>query len=482
MPLPRLDLRSTLLPPLLLACLSGCMVGPTYHRPTVATPAAYKEAQGWAPATPSDAADRGDWWTVFGDTILNDLEAKLQVSNQTLAAAEAGYRQARALTSESRAALFPTVSLDAGATRSYSGSAGTSATSGATFAGGTRSTYQPSVGASWAPDLWGAVRRTIQNAKANEQVSAATLAGARLSARTELALDYISLRQLDEEARILEATTKAYARSLEITQNKYAAGVVSRGDVLTAKTQLLNAQAQSTDLIQQRARLEHAIAILTGAAPGSFSLPAAPWALNLPSLPTAAPSQLLQRRPDIATAERNAAAASALIGVQVAAWFPNVTLTGQAGSSAGELAQLFSASTNFWSLGASAAETVFDAGARSAKVRAANAAYDQAVANYRQTVLVAFGQVEDNLAAQRVLGTEEGQLAAASEAASANEAVARDEYVAGTVDFTTVATAQAAALSARNALLTAQANRLATAVDLIEALGGGWSAAKSPGN
>ena len=474
MPLPRLAPRSTL-PPLLLlllAGLSGCMVGPTYHRPTVASPPAYKESEGWAPATPSDAADRGDWWTVFGDPTLNDLEAKLLVSNQTLAAAEAGYRQARALTSESRAALFPTVSLDASATRAYSG---------APVTGGTHATYQPSVGASWAPDLWGAVRRTIQNAKASEQASAATLAGARLSARTELALDYINLRQLDEETRIFAATTKAYARSLEIAQNKYAAGVVSRGDVLTARTQLLNAQAQSTDLIQQRARLEHAIAILTGAAPGSFSLPPAPWALNLPSLPTSTPSQLLQRRPDIATAERNAAAASALIGVQVAAWFPNVTLTGQAGSSAGELAQLFSASTNFWSLGAGAAETVFDAGARAAKVRAAHAAYDQAVANYRQTVLAAFGQVEDNLAAQRVLATEEGQLAAASDAASANEAVARDEYAAGTVDFTTVATAEAAALSARNALLSAQASRLATAVDPIEALGGGWNAAKSPG-
>jgi NodT family efflux transporter outer membrane factor (OMF) lipoprotein len=461
--------------------LSACAVGPNYHRPDVATPPAFKEAQGWAPAQPSDAADRADWWTVFGDPVLDDLEARVSVSNQTLKADEAAYRQAHALVAQDRAALFPTLSANASATRTKSASGGSTTTTAAGAAGsyssgaGTYTTYEPSVGASWAPDIWGSVRRTIENAKGAAQASAATLANARLSAQTELAVDYITLRQLDEEKRILDATTAAYQRTVAITENKYKVGVAAQSDVLSAKTQLESAQAQDTDLAQQRARQEHAIAILAGEPPSTLTLAPAPWTLKLPALPAAAPSTLLQRRPDIASAERSAAAANALIGVQVAAYFPTLSLTGQAGYQSSELGNLFSASTSVWSLGASAAETVFDAGARAAKVRGARAAYDQAVANYRQTVLTAFGQVEDNLAAQRVYAVEEAQLKAAADTAAANEGVTRNEYAAGTVDFTTVVTAQAAALSARNALLAVQADRLTTAVDLIEALGGGWT-------
>jgi NodT family efflux transporter outer membrane factor (OMF) lipoprotein len=474
---------------LLCAGLAACMAGPRYIRPSAPTPPAFKEAEGWAPATPSDAADRQDWWTVFGDPALNALEAKVTVSNQTLRADEAAYREAHALVAQDRAALFPTLSLDASATRSYSGSSGVSQSTGAgngangtgSFVGsGTRVTYQPSVGASWAPDVWGSVRRTIENARGDAQASAATLANARLSAQTELAVDYIGLRQLDEEKRILDETVAGYARTLAIVQNKYAVGVAAQSDVLSARSQLLSTQAQATDLAQQRARLEHAIAILTGEPPSALTLTPAPWSLALPNLPAAAPSALLQRRPDIAAAERQAAAASALIGVQIAAYYPTISLTGQGGYASSQLGQLFNASSSFWSLGASAAETVFDAGARAAKVRGARAAYDQAVANYRQTVLTAFGQVEDNLAAQRVYGAEEVQLKTASDVAAANERVTRNEYAAGTVDFTTVVTAQAAALTARNALLTVQADRLTTAVNLIEALGGGWTTAALP--
>jgi NodT family efflux transporter outer membrane factor (OMF) lipoprotein len=470
--------RRLALPVLLLAGVGGCMVGPTYHRPTAPTAPAFKEAEGWAPSQPSDAADRKDWWTVFGDPTLNDLEAKVEVSNQTLAAAEAAYREAHALVAQDRAALFPTVSLGASVTQS--GSGGGSSSQQSTGGGKTRTVYQPTLGASWAPDIWGAVRRQIQNAKASAQASAALVESARLSAQTELASDYISLRALDEEKRVFDTTIADYQRTLTITQNKYAVGNAARSDVLTAQAQLASAQAQDTDLARQRALMEHAIAILIGQPPASLTLAPAPWNLNLPQIPTVVPSTLLQRRPDIANAERSADAANALIGVAVAAYYPTISLSAEGGFSSNTLSNLFSASNSFWSLGASAAETIFDAGARHAKVQGARAAFDEAVANYRQTVLTAFGQVEDSLAAQRIYETEEGQLKQASDDANANVTITINEYRAGTVDFTSVATAQATALQDHNALVQIQSSRLATAVSLIEALGGGWTTAQLP--
>jgi NodT family efflux transporter outer membrane factor (OMF) lipoprotein len=475
--------RSLGLSVLLCGAVGACMVGPSYHRPSVATPPAFKETEGWAPVQPSDAADRKDWWTVFGDPVLDNLEARVNISNQTLKADEAAYRQAHALVAEDRAALFPTIALNASDTASKSAAGTAVVGSGVTAsAGGGRviTTYEPSIGGTWAPDIWGAVRRQIQNAAASAQAGAATLANARLSAQTELAADYISLRQLDEEKRILDDTVTAYQRSLAITENKYKVGVAAQSDVLSARGQLLTTQASDTDLAQQRARMEHAIAILTGAPPADLPLPTGPWSLRLPQIPTSVPSALLQRRPDISSAERSADAANALIGVQVAAYFPNITLTGTGGFASSELGNLFNVSNSFWSVGASAAETIFDAGARAARVRGARAAYDEAVANYRQTVLTAFGQVEDNLAAQRVFGPEEAQLRSAADVTAANEKITLNEYKAGTVDYTTVVTAEAAALSSRNALLTVQASRLTTAVDLIEALGGGWTTADLP--
>jgi len=486
------DARFASFPILLLAGLAGCMVGPNYHRPSAPTTPAFKEAEGWTPAQPSDAADRKDWWTVFGDPTLDALEARVEVSNQTLAAAEAAYRQAHALVAQDQAALWPVITADGSVTASGGGSnntvggattGGTTTGSGAAATGsnrGTQTVYRVSLGATWALDLWGAVRRNIRSAKASAQASAALVANARLSAQTEVAADYISLRELDEEKRDQDGTVAAFARTLTITQNKYAAGNAPRSDVLAARSQLESAQASDTDLIQQRARMEHAIAILTGQPPAALTLPPAPWTLTSPQIPASLPSALLQRRPDIANAERTAAAQSEQIGVAIAAFYPSLNLTGDGGFSASNLGKLFNLSNSFWSVGADVAETIFEGGARSAKVRQARAAYDQAVANYRQTVLTAFGQVEDNMAAQRVFVTEEDQLRRAYADAAANVTITLNEYNAGTVDFTTVASAQITALQAQRALVQLQSNRVTTAVSLIEALGGGWTTAALP--
>ncbi len=488
-----LRLSPTLSPLLAAAALGGCLVGPNYHRPPVATPTGFKEASGWSPAAPSDAADRRDWWTVFGDSQLDTLEGRVEVSNQNLAAAEAAYRQARALVAEQRANLFPTVNLDASVTQSGGGGGGVAASNGVTGTGSTPSRsartttiYHPGVEAAWAPDIWGAVRRAIEGARANAQASAADVANARLSAQMELASDYIALRELDEQKRLLDATVAAFARSLEITQNKYKAGVAARSDVLSAQTQLDNAEAQATNLIQQRAKDEHAIAILTGVPPAELTLAPAPWTLALPQIPAAMPSSLLERRPDVASSERLAAAANAQIGVQVAAYFPNVSLTGQAGFESNELSNLFNASNFLWSLGASVTETIFDAGARHAKVSALRQRASLPTRAVRHLspdgAHCAFGQVEDNLAAQKVLGDEETFQASASTAAAENERISLNEYRAGEVDYTTVVTAQTSALQARVTLLQTQATRLTTAVDLIGALGGGWSVSQGTGN
>ncbi len=470
---------------LLCGALSACLVGPNYHWPSAPITPIFKEAAGWTPAAPSDAAEREDWWTAFNDPTLNALEARVAVSNQTLIAAEAAYREAVALVRTDRAALFPTVSATGAVSYSGVGANGngvavTSGTTGVTTSGSRGASYQVGLGGSWQPDLWGAVRRTIEGARASAQAAAGTVANARLSAQMELALDYVQMRQLDEEIRLYDATSAGYARSLTITQNKYAVGVAAKSDVLTARSQLSTTQATAADLIQQRATLEHAIAILAGEPPASLDLAATPWRLTLPAIPGSVPSTLLQRRPDVATAERNAAAASAAIGVQVAAYYPTLSLTGSGDFAASELGQLFNASSFFWSVGASAAETLLDFGARRGRVAQARAAYDQSVATYRQTVLTALGQVEDDLAAQRVLGREESLRKSASADADAAEIIARNEYNAGQVDFTTVVVAEATALSARTTELQIEATRLATAIDLIAALGGGWKQSELP--
>jgi len=472
---------------LLCGALSGCLVGPNYHRPTTPITPAFKEAAGWVPAQPSSAAEHQDWWTAFGDPTLDALEARVIVANQTVAAAEAAYRQAAAVVRVDRAALFPTVSATGSVTYSGSGSGGggvlvNGSGGGVTTSGsgGGGASYRLGLGGSWAPDLFGAVRRTIEGARANAGVSAANLANARLLAETEVALDYVQLCQQDEELRILDATTAAYARTLAIAQNKYNAGVVAKNDLLNARAQLSTTQAQATDLIQTRAKLEHAIAILTGQPPAALTLDPGPWRLALLDIPPGVPSTLLQRRPDIAAAEHSVTAANAQIGVQVAAYFPSLTLTGSGDFASNELGKLFNASSFFYSVGASAAETVLDFGARRGRVAAARAVYDQSVANYRQTVLTAFGQVEDDLAAQRVFAREQSLRQSSLADAAASEVIARNQYNAGQVDFTSVVVAQTSALNARNAELQVEASRLATEIDLIAALGGGWRASDLP--
>ncbi|HEY5413015.1 MAG TPA: efflux transporter outer membrane subunit [Caulobacteraceae bacterium] len=469
------------------AMLSACLVGPNYVRPGVTTPPHFKEAEGWIPAQPADAAPRGDWWAMFNDPVLNDLEKKVVVSNQNLAAAEAAYRQAHALVAEDRAQLFPTIGATGSATRSGGGGNATpiitgtgTGTGGTTVISSNRSSYQVGAQASWAPDLWGKIRRTVEGARASAQASAADLANAQLSAQSELAVDYVQLRSDDELKRLTDLTVEGYRRSLQITSNQYNAGIAAKSDVLTAETQLANAEAQSADYIRQRQLMEHAVAVLAGEAPADLTITPANWALAPPDGPVSVPSALLLRRPDIAAAERRAANASALIGVQVAAYYPTLDLTGQYGFSASNLGSLFSASSTLWSIGANATETLLDFGARKARVQEARAAYDQAVAQYRQAVLSAFQGVEDQLAAERVLAQETPFRTEASQAADAAERIALNQYRAGTTTYTTVVVAQSTALSARTALITNQTDRIVAALDLITAVGGGWSASELP--
>jgi NodT family efflux transporter outer membrane factor (OMF) lipoprotein len=485
---------------LLCSAASACMVGPNYKRPPVSTPPAFKEAKGWEPAQPSDAADKKDWWTAFGDPVLDSLEQRVDVSNQTLAADLAAYQEAHYLVAQDRAALFPTISATPSFTAVHSNSgavvsSGAATTTGTTTTGSgatgtglaassssgrTTKTYEPTIGATWAPDLWGSVRRTINSAKASAQASAATLANARLSLQTELATDYIELREYDAEKQVYDKEVAAYTQALKVFENQYRAGTQARTAVLTEQVTLQSAEAARTDLIRQRALMEHAIAVLVGVPPAELTIAPTPWTMKLPLLPTVVPATLLQRRPDVASAERSAAAANELIGVQVAAYYPTLTLTGNVGFDATAIGQAFNASNFLWTLGADASETIFDAGARQSKVRQARAAYNEAVATYRGTVLSAFQNVEDNLVAQRVYGDELDLLVSAAKAAALNETLTLNEYNAGTVDYTTVATAQASSLSAQLSQVEIEASRLGTAVALIEALGGGWTASDLP--
>ncbi len=465
----------------LATALSGCLVGPNYKQPTVASTPTFKELEGWKSAAPSDALDRGDWWTLFNDPVLNDLEAKVAVSNQNLAAAEAAYRNAHAMVAENRAALFPTVDLDANA----SDSGGKGATSGGsgtgTSHGGTIQRYQVTVGATWAPDIWGKVRRAIEGAKANAQASAADVANAKLSAQTELATDYLQLRADDEEVRLLQTTADAYQRTLTVTKNRYAQGVAAKSDVLTAQTTLLNAQAQTEQTVQARATLEHAIAVLAGEPPAALAIePVAKFDPTIPAIPVGVPSELLERRPDVAAAERQAKNANAQIGVQTAAYYPTISLTPSLGYASSSLSKLFSSSAFTWTLGGDATEILFDGGLRKAKVAEARATYDQNVAEYRQTVLTAFQQVEDALAAGKYLEQQQAFRAQASTAADENEKIVLNQYRAGQASATDVVTAENTALSARISLVSTEQSQLTAAVSLIEALGGGWATKELP--
>lgn len=460
--------------------LAACAVGPNYHRPSAPVPQAFKEADGWKPAEPRAPASASPWWSVYEDPVLDELERQIDVSNQTLKASEAAWREARALVSEARAAYLPTLGLSASGTRS-------SARASAVTSGGSTVTQSPTghpsnsfealATAAWDVDLWGKIRRTVESQEANTQASEAELAAARLSAQAALATDYVDLRVADETRQLLDETVAAFQRSLTITQNQYKVGIVAKADVITAETQLGGAKSQQLAIGVTRATLEHAIAVLVGKAPADFSIAPAPLGAAVPVAPIGVPSTLLERNPTVAAAERNMAAANAQIGVAIAAYFPDLTLTGTTGFAGKAVDGLFQAPNAVWSFGGNATATLFDFGLRSAQVHQARAAYDAAVANYRQAVLSAFQQVEDQLATLRIL---EAQYAVQDQTVkSANEAVrlTLNEYKAGTVAYTTVVTAQATALADAQALLQIRQNRLNASVALVQALGGGWDAA-----
>jgi NodT family efflux transporter outer membrane factor (OMF) lipoprotein len=471
------------LPLLALTALAGCSLAPEYQLPAMALPATFKEAPGWTSAAPADDVAKGEWWKLFGDRDLDALEAQVAISNQNVAAYAAAYRQAQAAVRESRAGLFPSLDLNGSASRSESFDGGTTGVvpggSGGTATLSRGTTSSLALGATWQPDLWGRVGNAARQAGAAAQASAGDLRNATLAAQGELASDYFQLRGIDAQAALLAETSAAYDRSLTITRNRFREGVVSQADVFQAETQLRNARAQQADLARQRAIYEHAIAVLVGANPSRFAIAPAAWNRIVPQVPAALPGAIVQRRPDVAAAERRVAAANAAIGVQRAAFFPTLSLSGSAQTSGGALGSLFSAPASLWSLGTSAAQTIFDGGARSARVREALAAYDQAAAAYRQTVLAAFQQTEDGLAAVQVLATVADERGAAATAAVQAQAIAMNQYLAGQTDYTAVVTAQTAALSARQAEVQAGTNRQVATISLIQAIGGSWEAPRA---
>ena len=463
---------------LLTAAVAGCAVGPNYHRPAAPVPQRFKEAEGWKPAEPREAASGSAWWLVYDDATLDSLEKQIDISNQTLKASEAAWREATALVTEARAGLLPVVGVSANGSRSGGPGAGANVGAGTatTPQSHPKNQFDLAGTASWEIDLWGKIRRTIEANVANARASEADLAAARLSAQATLAIDYIELRVADEQQHLLDETVDAYQRSLEITENQYHVGVVAKADVITAETQLGGAQSQQIAIGVTRATLEHAIAVLIGKPPGDFSLPSATLGTQVPVVPIGVPTALLERRPDIAAAERRMAAANAQVGVAISAYFPDLTLNGSYGYASNVVAGLVRTPNNLWSFGGSATDTLLDFGARPAQVRQARAAYDATVANYRQTVLTAFQQVEDELATLRIL---ERQVQVQEQTVkSANLAVqlTLNQYKAGTVAYTSVITAQTIAFADAQTLLNIRQNRLNASVTLIEALGGGWSA------
>jgi NodT family efflux transporter outer membrane factor (OMF) lipoprotein len=461
---------------MLAAALAACSVGPNYHRPPVATPAAYKETGHWKPATPEMPASGQPWWSIYHDRALDRLEQQVTVSNENLKAAAAAYRQAVAIVAENRANFFPSIGIDPAMTRSKP--------STGSFGGGhIRNEFSLPVDASWVIDVWGQVRREVESATATAQADAAQLAAARLSAQATLAQDYFQLRINDAQQQLLRDTVAAYTQQLRVTRNKYRAGVAAMSDVAQAQATLDNARSQLVALGVTRAQLEHAIAALIGKPPAEFSLAPtpAPLGLQVPVVSAGVPSTLLERNPTVAQAERQMAAANAQIGVAVAGYFPSLTLTGSYGFSSTMLDTLLHASSLTWSFGPQIAANVFNGGLTTAQVTAAHAAYDQTVANYRQAVLTGFQGVEDNLAALRVLQEQAKVQDAAVAAAADAERLIRNQYRAGTVDYTSVVTAETTALSDRQTALSVLQSRLNASVLLVENLGGGWSVAELPG-
>ncbi|PYY88795.1 RND transporter [Pseudomonas sp. TKO26] len=458
---------------LCVALLSACAIGPDYQRPPVAEPVQYKEAQGWRQANPSDALARGAWWELYGDAQLNGLIERLNSSNQSVAQAEAQYRQAQAMVRSSRGAFFPSVDLSAGKTRASQGT-GSSSSGLSSSSSGIRDTYNTQLGVSWEADVWGKLRRGLEADQASAEASFADLAAMRLSQQSELVQNYLQLRVIDEQKRLLEATVAAYQRSLTMTQNQYQAGVSGKDAVAQAQTQLKSTQADLIDLIWQRAQFENAIAVLMGVPPAEFNLAETTRIPLLPQVPLAVPSQLLERRPDIASAERSVMAANAKIGVAKAAYYPDLTLSLAGGYSSSTYANWISLPNRFWSVGPKLAMTLFDGGQRSAEVDRTEAVYDQTVAKYRQTVLDGFREVENYMIQLKVLEDEAGVRQQALDSAREALRLTENQYKAGLIGYLDVVTSQTTALSNERSVLSLLQSRLIASVQLIAALGGGW--------
>jgi len=456
----------------------GCNFAPKYSPPVVPAPKAFKETNGWKMAQPKDDVIRGKWWEMFGDTQLNTYEDQVCISNQNLAAAFANFLAARAIVEEARSQYYPTVSANPSATRSrQSGSVSTSATHGS---GSTATLYSLPLNASWEPDLWGTIRNTVRADIYNAQASAATLENMRLTAQADLAVDYYQLCGQDALKQVLDDTVVAYQKYADLTRTLYQAGIDSDEDVAAAETQLATAQAQASNLGILRAQYEHAIALLLGQTASTFSIAIQTLNSNPPVIPLGLPSKLLERRPDVAAAERTVASANAQIGVARAAFFPTLTLSGSGGFESTSIGNLLSGPSGMWSIGAGLAQTVFDGGLRSATVAQYRAQYESTVANYRQTVLTAFQQVEDNLAALRILSTERQQQNNAVQAARRTLTLSTNRYQLGIDSYLNVIVAQTTLLSNEQTAVNLQVQQMTASVQLVLALGGGWDESQLP--
>ena len=468
-----------------LLLFKGCDKAPKYKTPTVSTPPAYKEltpanfkeTDGWKFAHPNDAALRGNWWEIFNNTELNSLETQVNISNQNIAMAEANFRIARALVKEARSEYFPTVTVSPSITVSRNS---TKLSQSNFSTGRVLADYSLPFEATWEPDLWGRVKNNVSASASEAQATAADLENVRLSVEAELAFDYFQLRALDAERQLLDSSTVEFQQALDLTNVRLQTGISSEEDVSQAETQLETTQAQATDLGVQRAQLEHAIALLTGQPASTFSLPTEGLKAEPPAVPFGLPSQLLERRPDIAASERRVAEANAEIGVAKAAFYPSLTLNAAAGLESSSIVSWFSWPARFFSLGPTLSQTLFDKGRRKAVTEQSLAAYDSNVAGYRQSVLTAFQEVEDNLAALRILSREREQQEAAIKSSERTVELANDRYKAGIDSYLNVITAQTTLLTNQRTEVNLQMEQMTASVELIKALGGGWNSSQLP--